>query len=148
MSAAAPGRVGPSRVGPSRVGVVAGCSRLGDAIRRHLEDEGFGISALHGLDEGLRGGASLAAIIAELAADPGTAAIVLVGDPPDPATAELVAGSPKPVIAHIAESAPGCAEARAARTALVCAGALVCRTPTAVPHAVRAGLRTDGAALT
>ncbi|MGQ9368423.1 succinyl-CoA synthetase subunit alpha [Azospirillum sp. ST 5-10] len=131
-----------------RIGVVARSRGLGALVCRRLVAAGFGQSAFVGVGRGTAVGTTPAEVVRAFAADPGTDAIVLLGEGGDTLeeeAADAVARAGKPVVAFVArDRAPA---GRSKANALAFAGAVVCRTAEAVPHALAASLAAHGAPL-
>ena len=143
---------------PGRVGVVSRSGSLGTLAAVELTRAGLGQSAFFGVGGDPVSGTSSANAFAALDADPGTDAVVLIGEiggRKEEDAAALIAQSSKPVVSFIAgaasppgkrmghagaivEGSTGTYESK--RSALEQAGATVVDVPADIPRAIRSAL--------
>lgn len=139
---------------PGRIGVISRSGSLGTLTSLELTNAGFGQSAFLGIGGDPVSGTSTAEAFSALDEDPGTDAIVLIGEiggRKEEDAAELIAASSKPVVSFIAGAAspPGKRMGHAGaivegntgtyqskRAALTEAGAIVVDVPWEIPSAL------------
>ncbi len=146
---------------PGRIGVVSRSGSLGTLAAVELTRAGLGQSAFFGVGGDPVSGTSSAGAFAALDADPGTDAVVLIGEiggRKEEDAAALIAQSSKPVVSFIAgaasppgkrmghagaivEGSTGTYESK--RSALEQAGAIVVDVPADIPQAIRSALGPD-----
>lgn len=136
---------------PGRIGVMSRSGSLGALVNLLLVQAGFGQSGFLGLGGDPIVGTTFADALAMFEADPGTDAVVMLGEvggTMEEDAAPVIATMSKPVVAHIAgQNAPegkkmghagaivsgGRGTAASKMAALTSAGAYIARVPTSIP---------------